>query len=130
MNFLSDIFILLAVMNAFGCSNSNSSQRQPTGHITQSQLKTIYSYSKKILKKIQSQNDHNTENLAECYQQLGKYTRLMIVNNKRRDLEDIGTSNSSSNDLINSLNASSEDKLTNKFHSTFVLHRELNFYLL
>lgn len=80
------------------------------------QAKTVLMFSKKILKKMQTQNELNNENLSECYQNLGKYTRLMILNK---------------NFITKRSDSDSFNKNTNfKFQASFILQKELDFYLL
>ena len=52
------------------------------------QIKNLNTLTKKLIKRVQTQNEKSSENLNDCYQKLGKYTRLLIANNKKRIAKD------------------------------------------
>lgn len=130
---LLNILILLSLTNALSKkSNKNlidTKQKDKAdnpngqGHGHSNSIKTLLVQSKKLFKRMQAQNDLYTENLAECHQKLAKYTRLMVVNSNHIQ------SNESVD--ISILNGFDTKKLENnfKFQASFILQRELNYYL-
>lgn len=48
-----------------------------------SQIRSLSTLSFQILTNIKAQNKKNREDLSECYQELGKFTRILMANKKR-----------------------------------------------
>ena len=109
-------------------------QQQLLDAQSNAQIKNLYTIGVKMLKRMQIQNDQNSINLDECYERLGKYTRLMVVNNKRRALtniknaKDLSLNTNETPDLINSFTNLVNSK-TNDPQASFSLLNEINFYL-
>ena len=106
-------------------------QQQLLDAQSNAQIKNLYTIGVKMLKRMQIQNEQNSINLDECYERLGKYTRLMVVNNKRRALTNIKNLSLNTNetpDLINSFTNLVNSK-TNDPQASFSLLNEINFYL-
>ncbi len=83
------------------------------------QLKTMKVFSKKLLKNIASKNEYYKQEVNECFQQLSKYTRLIVFVNKVK-----AQSSSGDDEVKNSKSLSSLRSVA------FILHKELNVYLL
>lgn len=77
------------------------------------QIKNLNTLTKKLIKRVQTQNEKSSENLNDCYQKLGKYTRLLIANNKKRIAKDF------TRGPINNKNV----------QMPFFMHKELYVYL-
>lgn len=109
-------------------------QQQLLDAQSNAQIKNLYTIGVKMLKRMQIQNEQNSINLDECYERLGKYTRLMVVNNKRRALtninnaKDLSLNTNETPDLINSFTNLVNSK-TNDPQASFSLLNEINFYL-
>ena len=89
-----------------------------------SQLKNIRMLSRKMIEKIQKQNEKHSQDLAECYQQLGRYTRLMIANNARNTAV-------SQSDSVKTSSTDTKRNLTKiNLNNRLFIHNELSFYLL
>ncbi len=83
--------LFLFVKTTHAASNNNNAeiklmQQQLLDAQSNAQIRNLYSIGVKMLKRMQIQNEQNAFNLDDCYERLGKFTRLMVVNNKRRAL--------------------------------------------
>lgn len=152
------LFVLLTNTNANVATTAESNynadlklmQQQLLDAQSSAQIKNLYTIGVKMLKRMQIQNEQNSLNLDECYERLGKYTRLMVVNNKRRaltntnnnnDLNNNNNDNSFSGFHINSespyyVNSNTNQNSNNLLNSkssdaqaSFTLLNEINFYL-
>lgn len=107
-------------------------QQQLLDAQSNAQIKNLYTIGVKMLKRMQIQNEQNSLNLDECYERLGKYTRLMLVNNKRRALNSDSNTNLNNNIKINSESIYVNNILNSKLNdpqASFSLLNEINFYL-
>ena len=112
-----------------------------------SQIQSLSEISKKMLKRLQMQNEEADEKLNECYNQLGKHTRMMIVNNKRRALKDLSSTSADGSGLFDNQSSLNEERGGNLYlggdhndqsiepshqlnMNSITLHRDLNYYLL
>ena len=91
------------------------------------QISNLNLLSKTMLKRMQMRNEQNTENLGQCYEQMGKYTRL---NNKRRALNDRKTINENTLHVHSHLRDNQSRKDSLETQASYSLLKELNFYLL
>jgi hypothetical protein len=99
--------------------NQNNNNTKVTPYI--SQLKKMRSLSKSTIEKIKKQNEKQRENLAECYQQIGRYNRLIIANNARNE----------TNQMENIFNSQNNKNMTKmNLNSRIFIYNELSFYLL
>jgi galactose-1-phosphate uridylyltransferase len=103
--------------------NQNNNNSKVTPYI--SQLKKMRSLSKSTIEKIKKQNEKQRENLAECYQQIGRYNRLIVANNARNETNQI-------ENIFNNQNNKKVDKNMTKMNlnSRIFIYNELSFYLL
>lgn len=109
--------------------NSQTSQRQ---------INNLYTLSGRLLANMQDQSNKNSATLSECYQELGKYTR-MVVANKRRTIstntartqaELDGMSRMTDSEIVD-VEIGEEVKYGNKkYQLPAMLVQELGFYLL
>lgn len=85
---------------------------------TASTSRDLTTHSRRLLKRMQKQNEQNSDMLAECYEQLGKYTRLLLVQ-----------ANTEADNLTRYLGI--DDRITGfKSYVMFMVQSELGFYLL
>ena len=89
-------------------------------------FQTINTFTKKLLKKISSQNDNYSNELNKCYQQLSKYIRLIVFANKKRN-DEHNNEKSTNTSNLNRKNSNIKNSMVLKA-ATF-LHKELNIYL-
>jgi hypothetical protein len=109
------------------------------------QLRGLQAASKRLVKRVQRQIEINNENLAECYEQLGKYTRLMIVHANEQQQEAVSHESQFRNSLLDNLtrlfyqegaaassgpNALDETNKNFKSYIMFIIQNELAYYLL
>lgn len=101
------------------------------------QLKGLHSASKRLVRRVQRQIEINNEQLADCYEQLGKYTRLMIVYAN----DNTGNSNEFRNSLFDNLTRlfyyEDQNPQLNKNsfidfrnYIMYIIQNELGYYLL
>jgi len=59
-----------------------------------SQVRNLYALSAKLVAGMKEQNEKNSQRIAECYQQLGKYTRMSAAaaNKRRQTLQPVKAS--------------------------------------
>ena len=91
-----------------------------------SQLKKIRSLSKNVIVRIQNQIEKNRHDLSECHQQIGKYTRLMVANNARNQLNKPDQKNFESESSFISVKNLTKANLNGRIF----IYNELSFYLL
>jgi len=153
--------LFLFVKTTHAASNNNNAeiklmQQQLLDAQSNAQIRNLYSIGVKMLKRMQIQNEQNAFNLDDCYERLGKFTRLMVVNNKRRALvtsninkmeniykdqsteheqqqqhqhQNLMSQNNNKNILITSNNNNNNNKLNADPQASFSLLNEINFYL-
>ena len=90
MLMLAVLELILIVANA--TSDKITIKKSNMANITNGeyylQIKNLNTLTKKLIKRVQTQNEKSSENLNDCYLKLGKYTRLLIANNKKRIAKD------------------------------------------
>ena len=139
------VFILIALVKTNTASVVNTAdiklmQQQLLDAQSNAQIRNLYSIGVKMLKRMQIQNEQNALNLDECYERLGKFTRLMVVNNKRRALAATNNNNKleslyrdESSEYQQQQNLLPQNNNNNKLNadpqSSFSLLNEINFYL-
>ena len=133
------VIVLIPVNEAMKWTNSNQKQykknivdeyldlemdyNSSTARISRSRSRDIASQSRRLLRRMERQNQINSEHLTECYEQLGKYTRLLLVQHANN--AEMG--NSSNNRFLNL-----EEQRLNGFkgYAMFIMQTELEYYLL
>ena len=131
------VIVLIPVNEAMKWTNSNQKQykknivdeyldlemdyNSSTARISRSRSRDIASQSRRLLRRMERQNQLNSEHLDECYEQLGKYTRLLLVQHANAEL------GNSSNRYLNL-----EEQRLNGFkgYAMFIMQTELEYYLL
>lgn len=103
----------------------NKSDNKVTPYI--SQLKKMRFLSKNMIEKIQKQNEKHREDLAECYQQIGRYNRLIIANNARNHTYQFEDSDK---DKIQITKKTDTNLSKIQLNSRIFIYNELSFYLL
>lgn len=133
------VIVLIPVNEAMKWTSSNQKQykknivdeyldlemdyNSSTARISRSRSRDIASQSRRLLRRMERQNQINSEHLTECYEQLGKYTRLLLVQHANN--AEMG--NSSNNRFLNL-----EEQRLNGFkgYAMFIMQTELEYYLL
>lgn len=108
--------------------NSQTSKRQ---------VNNLYTLSGRLLANMQDQSSKNSATLAECYQELGKYTRMVVANKRRtistntRTQEELdGMARMTDSEIVD-VEIGQEVKYGNKrYQLPAMLVQELGFYLL
>ena len=81
--------------------------------------KNLLGQSRKLLRRMQKQHDTNSESLAECYDQLGRYTRLLLAQR------------SAAGDQNLTKYVAGDDRVLGfKNYAMFMMQTELSYYLL
>lgn len=82
-----------------------------------SYTKNVLIHSRRLLRRMQKQHDTNIESLDECYDQLGRYTRLLLAQR------------SSTSENLTKFVAGDDRVFGFKNYATFMMQSELAYYL-
>lgn len=89
--------------------------------VDQHQAKQVLMHSRRLLRRMQKQQETNSEHLAECYDQLGRYTRLLLAHN---------SASTAPSDNLTRFVAGNDRVLGFKSYAMFTMQSELAYYLL